>query len=293
VRTPKERFEDLPGYDYGPNYVEVGDVRTHYVDEGDEDADETFLCLHGEPTWSYLYRKVIPPLAEEGRVVVPDLPGFGKSGKPTDEDDYTFSFLYDSLEGFVKELDLTNVTLVCQDWGGILGMSVAARNPERFARLVPMNTGLPDGTQKMPDEWVQFRDFVGASDELPFDFLIEAACVSDLSDEVKAAYEAPFPDASYQAGALALPFRVPTSPDDDGADEVAETREILSDWEKPCFVLFSEEDPITRSSAPDLRAVIPTADEQPETWVESAGHFLQEDAGERIADHILEFVGRT
>ncbi len=293
LRTPDERFENLPGYDYEPNYVEVDGTRLHYVDEGDGSGGETFLCLHGEPSWAYLYRKMVPGLAEQGRVVVPDLPGFGRSDKWEEQDDYTFGALYDAVEGFVEELDLTDVTLVGQDWGGILGLSVAARNQERFVRLVPMNTGLPDGTASMSDEWQQFHDFVEASDELPIGFLIDGACYTDLSDDVKEAYEAPFPDASYQAGALELPLRIPTSPDDDGADQIAETRELLSEWDKPAFVLFAENDPITRDAAGDLRSLIPTADEQPEVWVENAAHFLQEDAGERIAEHIVEFVERT
>jgi haloalkane dehalogenase len=291
LRTPEERFEDLPGYDYEPNYVEVDGTRLHYVDEGS--GEETFLCLHGEPSWSYLYRKMIPGLSEEGRVVVPDLPGFGKSDKWEEQDDYTFDALYGAVEGFVEELDLTDVTLVCQDWGGILGLPVAAQNPERFARLVPMNTGLQDGSAGMPEEWQQFHDFVEASEELPIGFLISEACYTDIPDDVKAAYEAPFPDASYQAGALELPLRVPTSPDDDGAEEIREAREILSEWDKPAFVLFAENDPITRPAADDLRSLIPTAQDQPEVWVENAAHFLQEDAGERIAEHIVEFVERT
>jgi len=291
--TPDDSFEDLPGYDYDAEYVEVDDegTRMAYVDEGS--GDETFLCLHGEPTWSYLYRKMVPGLAEKGRVVVPDLVGFGRSDKPEETDDYTFASEYGWLEAFVEELNLTGVTLVCQDWGGMLGLSIAARHPERFARLVPMNTGLQDGSAGMPDEWEGFRDFVEGSDELPIGFLIDAGCVSDLSDEVKTAYEAPFPDSSYQAGALALPLRVPTSPDDPGADEVAETRELLSDWDKPAFVLFSDSDPITGPARDDLRSLIPTADEQPDVRVEGAGHFLQEDAGERVAEHIVGFVERT
>jgi haloalkane dehalogenase len=293
LRTPDESFQGLPGYDYDAEYAEVDEdgTRMAYVDEGT--GEETFLCIHGEPTWSYLYRKMIPTLAEEGRVVVPDLIGFGRSDKPEDDGDYTFASEYGWLETFVEELDLNNVTLVCQDWGGILGLSVAARNPERFARLVPMNTGLQDGSEDMPDEWKQFRDFVKNSEELPIGFLVDAACVSDLTEEVKAAYEAPFPDASYQAGALALPLRVPTSPDDPGAEKVRETRELLSEWEKPAFVLFSDSDPITGPARDDLRSLIPTADEQPDVWVEDAGHFLQEDEGERIAERIVEFVERT
>lgn len=294
LRTPEERFESLPDYGYDAERVEVDEgIEMAYVDVGDDEADETFLCLHGEPTWSYLYRKMIPTLAAEGRVIVPDLVGFGRSDKPEDEEAYTFASEYGWLESFVKALDLTGVTLVAQDWGGILGLSVAARNPDRFARLVPMNTGLQDGSAGMPDEWEQFRDFVKGADKLPVGFLVDAGCVSTLDDEVKAAYEAPFPDASYQAGARALPLRVPTSPDDPGADEIRETRELLSDWEKPAFVLFSDSDPITGPARDDLRKLIPTAEEQPDVWVEDAGHFLQEDAGERVAERIVEFVRRT
>ncbi|MFW5928948.1 MAG: haloalkane dehalogenase [Halobacteriota archaeon] len=294
VRTPPERFDELPGYPFDPNYVEVDGTRLHYVDEGEEDADETYLLLHGEPSWSYLYRKMIPPLADDGRALALDLPGFGRSDKWTRQEDYTFDALMGAVEGFLEALDLDGVTLVAQDWGGILGLTAAAENPERFRRLVPMNTGLPDGTQPMPDEWKQFRDFVAASEELPIGYMIDQGCYTSLSDEVKAAYDAPFPDAEHQAGALELPLLVPTSPDDDGAERVRRAREAFEDWDKPTFVLFSEDDPITGPPAAKvLRSQIPVSQEQPEVYVEDAAHFLQEDAGERIAEHVLEFVERT
>ena len=159
VRAPDEQFEDIPGYDYDANYVDVGGPEMAYVDVAGDGA-ETFLCLHGEPTWSYLYRKMIPTLSEVGRVVVPDLVGFGRSDKWTDREAYTYDAMYETVENFVTELNLQNVTLVCQDWGGLLGLPVAANNPERFARLVPMNTGLPDGSQTMPDIWHQFKDMM-------------------------------------------------------------------------------------------------------------------------------------
>ncbi len=294
VRTPDDRFRDLPGYPFDPNYVEVDDTRLHYVDEGREDAEETFLCLHGEPSWSYLYRKMIPPLAEEGRVLAPDLPGFGRSDKWTNQEDYSFDSLYGAVEGFVEELDLDGVTLVAQDWGGILGLTAAAENPDRFRRLVPMNTGLPDGTQPMPEEWLQFRSFVEASRELPIGYMVDQGCVTTLSEEVKEAYEAPFPTAEHQAGALELPLRVPTDPEMDGAERIRRARETFEDWEKPTFVLFSEDDPITGPpAAEELRSVIPVSREQPEVYIEDAAHFLQEDAGERVAEHVLEFVRRS
>jgi haloalkane dehalogenase len=292
IRAPEERFEDLPGYPWEPEYVDVGGPEMAYVDvEGD--GDETFLCLHGEPTWSYLYRKMIPTLSEAGRVVVPDLVGFGQSDKFEDQADYTYDRMYDTVETFVEELDLTNVTLVCQDWGGLLGLPVAANNPERFARLVPMNTGLPDGTQNMPDIWHDFKDM--AKDDPNFDVaqLVAGGCLSDLDEDVEAAYGAPFPDESHMAGARIMPSRVPIEPDMGGADTIGEARETFEDWQKPVFVLFSDSDPITHGSRDDLRDLFPTASEQPDTWIEGGAHFLQEDEGETVAEEIVAFVDRT
>lgn len=291
IRTPEERFEDLPDFPYDPKYVDVGDARMAYVESGE--GAETVLCLHGEPTWSFLYRKMIPVLSEKGRVIAPDLIGFGRSEKYTDMEDYTFTSEYEALETLIQELDLDNITLVGQDWGGILGLYAVKQMPDRFSRIVPMNTGLPDGTQEMPEEWIQFRDFVKSTNDLPIGFLIDAGCVTEVSDEAKRGYEAPFPDPSYMAGARAMPLRVPTSPDDEGAEEMRETREFLSGWNKPAFVLFSDSDPITRPSRDFLRDLIPTAKDQPDIWVEGAGHFLQEDKGREIAEHIVDFIGRT
>jgi haloalkane dehalogenase len=292
IRAPEERFEDLPGYPWDPEFVDVGGPEMAYVDV-DGDGDETFLCLHGEPTWSYLYRKMIPTLSDAGRVVVPDLVGFGRSDKFEDQDDYTYDRMYDTVETFVEELDLTDVTLVCQDWGGLLGLPVAANNPERFARLVPMNTGLPDGSQEMPDIWHDFKDM--AKDDPDFDVaqLVAGGCLSDLDEEVKAAYGAPFPDESHMAGARIMPSRVPIDPEMGGADTIGEARETFQNWEKPVFVLFSDSDPITHGSRDDLRDLFPTASEQPDTWIEGGAHFLQEDQGETVAAEIVEFVERT
>ena len=294
LRTPEERFADLPGFDYEPAYVEIDGVRMAYLDEEDETSGETFLCLHGEPSYSYLYRKMIPRLAEVGRVVVPDFPGFGRSDKYPDLSDYSYDLFFDAMAGFVESLDLSNVTLVCQDWGGLIGLPLAAvEMPGRFARIVPMNTGLQDGTSEMAEEWWDFRDFVAGTEDLPVGMLIERACVSDLTEDVVAAYEAPFPDASYKAGARAWPLLVPTSPDDGGAERLAEAKEVLRAWQKPAFVLFSDSDPITHDTRDPLRSLIPTAGEQPDVWIEDAGHFLQEDQGEAIAEEIAAFVERT
>ena len=292
VRTPDERFEDLPGYQYEVNYVDVGGPEMAYVDEPG-DGQETFLCLHGEPTWSYLYRKMIPTLSEVGRVVAPYLIGFGRSDKWDDQSEYTYDAMYDTVERFVTELDLRNVTLVCQDWGGLLGLPVAANNPERFARLVPMNTGLPDGTQTMPDVWHQFKEMTQNAPDLDVGQLIDAGCLNDLDDAVKAAYAAPFPDETQMAGARVLPSRVPIEPDMAGAEIIADARATFADWDEPVFVLFSDSDPITRGSRDDLRELFPTATEQPDTWIEGGAHFLQEDEGAQVAAAIVEFVERT
>ena len=291
--TPEERFADLPEYDYEPQYVDVGEPEMAYVDVGDPDAEETFLCLHGEPTWGYLYRKTIPTLREEGRVVVPDFVGFGRSEKYTEREKYTYEMHYSSLVAFVKTLDLENITLVCQDWDGILGLPVAVNEPERFARLVPMNTGVPSGTQEMPEAWEEFRAFVERVDELPIGMLIQNATATELSEETLAAYEAPFPSEEHKAGAQEWPDMVPREGGGDGAEVTRAAAERLAEWEKPAFVPFADADPITSPNRDPLRELIPTASEQPDTWIEGAMHFLQEDAGEEIAQQIVEFVRRT
>jgi len=292
LTTPDERFADLPEFPYDPRYVEVGDVDMAYVeDEGD--GDETFLCLHGEPTWSFLYRKMIPVLADRGRVIAPDFPGFGRSDRYADGDAYGYHQSFDALSAFVEALDLEGVTLVCQDWGGLLGLPYAARNPGRFDRLIPMNTGLPDGTQEMPQAWIEFKEFAESTEDLPVGMLVENATISELSDEVLAGYEAPFPGPEYKAAARRFPAMVPTDPDDEGADVLADAQDRLADWNEPAFVLFSDSDPITSPNRDPLRGLIPTASEQPDVWIEGAAHFLQEDAGREVAREIVEFVDRT
>jgi len=293
IRTPEERFEDLPGYDYEAEYVSVGEPEMAYVDVGDPDADETFLCLHGEPTWGYLYRKMIPTLRERGRVVVPDMVGFGRSEKYDEMDEYGFDVHFSAVEAFLQELDLEGVTLVCQDWGGILGLGAAGHHPERFDRIVAMNTGIPDGTQEMSDEWHRFHEMVETVDELDVGMLVAGGCATDLSEDVVAAYEAPFHTEAAKAGARTWPGLIPLTPDDEGAGVMSEARDRLSEWEKPAFVLFGDEDPITGGNRDPLRDFFPTADEQPDVWAEGAAHFLQEDAGETVAEEIVGFVDRT
>lgn len=308
-RAPAERFEDLPGYDYEANYVDVGedpppDDRTASRSDDEDgpemayvdvtgDGDETFLCLHGEPTWSYLYRTMIPTLSEAGRVVAPDMIGFGRSDKWPEQDDYTYGAMYDTVVRFVERLDLRNVTLICQDWGGLLGLPMAANNPDRFARLVPMNTGLMDGNQSMPDIWHEFKHMAAEDPDFDVGQLVEGGCLTDLSEAVVEAYRAPFPSEDHMAGARILPSRVPVAPDMEGAEIIGDATEALTDWEKPVFVLFSDSDPITHGSRDFLRDLFPTATDQPDVWIEGGAHFLQEDRGEEIAEEVVDFVERT
>lgn len=294
ITIPDDRFDEVPDFDYPHDRVAVTEdgAEMAYVDTGS--GSETFLLMHGEPTWGFLYRKQIPTLSSHGRVVVPDMLGLGRSDTYTDTDEYSFQLHYESFETLLfDELDLDDITLVCQDWGGILGLALAGHHPERFSRLVAMNTALPDGTQRMSEAWKRFANFVRDVDELPISMLIQNATATTLSDEVLAAYEAPFPTEESKACARTLPFLIPRSPDDPGADTMAAAKSRLSEWEKPAFVLFSDSDPITGNARDPLRELLPTASEQPDVWVEDAMHFIQEDAGEGLADEIVAFVERT
>ncbi len=295
ISTPEDRFQDVPAYNYPVEKTPVTDdgAQMAYVDIQQAD-EETFLLLHGEPTWGFLYRKFIPTLSDYGRIIIPDMLGLGRSDKYTDPDAYSFEMHYRSVETLVCDvLDLENVTLVCQDWGGILGLALAGHYPDRFARLVPMNTGLPDGTQEMTDAWHEFADFVKRVDELPIRLLIQNATQTTLDDAVLDAYAAPFHTEASKACARALPFLIPQSPTDPGADRMRAAKERLQDWQKPAYVLFSAGDPITRNARDPLRELLPTANNQPDRWITDAMHFLQEDKGEAIAEEITAFIDRT
>lgn len=292
LRTPPDRFEDLPGFDFDHHAVRVGEPEMAYVDEGE--GEETFLLLHGEPTWSYLYREFVEPLADRGRVVAPDLIGFGRSEKYDDPEAYSFGMHYESLIGFVEALDLENVTLVCQDWGGVLGLPAALLEfPERVDRIVALNTGIPDGTQAMADRWHRTKEMLETVDELDVGAMVDGGCATTLAPEVRAAYDAPFHTEAAKAGVRTMMGLVPTDPEDEGADVGRAAQAALGDWEKPTFVLFSDSDPILSANRDPLRNAFPTAREQPDVWIEGASHFLQEDAGPEIAEHVLEFVART
>ena len=284
-RTPDERFEGLPGYDFEPNYVQAGDVRLHYVDEGE---GEPVVFLHGEPTWSYLWRKVIPPVRDAGfRCIAPDMPGFGRSDKPTDVGWYSYDAHVEAIGELLRQLDPRGVTMVVHDWGGPVGLRIAVEHPDHIARLVILDTGLFTGRQHMSDAWLAFRDFVARTEDLPIGFLVKGACARDMPHDVFSAYEAPFPNAASKAGARAFPLMLPTSPDMPGAEAGQKVLEALPGLDVPKLVLWADKDPILTLDVGRRFAAAIGAPE-PEV-IANASHFLQEDAGEEIGQLISSF----
>jgi haloalkane dehalogenase len=288
-RTPDEQFEDLPGYGFGPHYVEQDGLRMHYLDEG---SGPPVLLLHGEPTWSYLYRKIIPELAPSARALAPDYFGFGRSDKPLVQEAYTYDFHARSIQRFVEELDLRALTVVVQDWGGPIGLRLAVEHPDRVDRLVLMNTGIGGG-RPPSEEWLRFRDWLRRlGTEIVPGRLVEISAVQPIAEEVVEAYSAPWPVPESKAGILAFPDLVPISPDHPDLAAHLRVREELSRWEKPALVLFSDSDPIfSPRHAERIAAHIPGAGEA--EIVAGAGHFLQEDQGEQIGRRIAQFVAST
>ena len=296
LRTPDERFSSLSGFDHPVSYADVpdgdgGTLRMAYVDAGPADRP-VVLLLHGEPSWSYLYRDVVEVLVAHGlRAVVPDLVGFGRSDKPASTADHTYARHVEWVRALAFDvLDLHDVTLVGQDWGGLIGLRLVAEHVGRFARVVAANTGLPTGDLPMPDIWWQFRRAVEKAEHLDVGRLVAAGCATPMSDQVRAAYDAPYPDETYKAGPRALPTLVPTSPDDPASVANRAAWETLTRTDLPFLVAFSDRDPITRDMAPILRRAMPGARGLDHPVVVGAGHFLQEDAGERLGLLVARFV---
>jgi haloalkane dehalogenase len=287
-RTPDERFENLPGHDFEPHYAEVGGVRVHYLDEGDRDAKPVWF-MHGEPTWSYLWRKVIPPVREAGfRCIAPDMPGFGRSDKPTDVDWYSYDAHTAAMGELFEQLDLHDVTFVVHDWGGPVGLRVAVEHADRVARLVILDTGLFTGHQHMSDAWIAFRDFVARTEDLPIGFLVKGACARDMPHDVFTAYEAPFPTTGSKAGARAFPMLIATSPEQEGAEAGRRVLAALAELDVPKLVLWADKDPVLTLETGTRFAEAIGAPE-PEV-IENASHFLQEDAGEEIGQRIAAWL---
>jgi haloalkane dehalogenase len=296
-RTPDDRFEDLPGYDFEPHYAEVDGLRLHYVDAGpdgsgraDARSPRTIVCFHGEPTWAYLYRKMTGLLVDGGhRVICPDFAGFGRSDKPTDRDWYSYDRHVELVTALLDGLELSDAVAVVQDWGGPIGLRWAVENAERVGALVILNTGIFTG--RVSKGFLAWRNFAARNPDLPVGFVIQGATTTELPDEVLAGYEAPFPTPESKAGAAQFPLLVPTEEDGAGAKEMGEVAEALRRWEKPALVAFSDSDPVFPYPRAGERFVqwIPTVSEQ--VKVEGAAHFLQEDRGELIAAEILRFLG--
>jgi haloalkane dehalogenase len=285
-RTPEERFEDLPGYAFEPHWHDADGLRMHYLDEGEGDP---VVCFHGEPTWAYLYRRMLPVLTGAGmRVVCPDYPGFGRSDKPTARRWYTYDRHVEHVSGLLASLDLRDATVVVQDWGGPIGLRWAVENAERVARLVILNTGLFTG--RVSKGFMAWRDFAERNPDLPVGFVLQSATATELPGDVVAAYEAPFPTPESKAGAAQFPLLVPISDDQAGAAEMRAVAGELSRWDKPALVAFSDEDPVFPYPRAGERftELIPSAGEQ--IRIEGAAHFLQEDRGERIAELVVEFA---
>ena len=291
LRIPDERFVDLPGYDFDPNYVVVDPehgLRMHYVDEG---TGPVVLLAHGQPSWSYLYRKMIPLLTGAGlRAVAPDLIGFGRSDKPADRADYTYQRHVDWTRALIEQLDLRDITLFCQDWGGLIGLRLVAEHPDRFARVLATNTFLPTGDFELGDAFLAWRKHSQEVTELPIGGTIQRGCASDVPDDVIAAYDAPFPNESYKEGARQFPALVPAEPDDPAAPANRAAWDVLKEWDKPFLTAFGDSDPITRGADALLQMLIPGAQGRPHATVANGGHFIQEDKGEELARITIDFV---
>ncbi|WP_100644675.1 haloalkane dehalogenase [Alteromonas facilis] len=298
LRTPEARFANLPGYHFSPHYIEVDDfeggtLRMHYIDEGPRDG-EVIWMQHGEPSWAYLYRKMITPLTAQGyRVIVPDLIGFGRSDKPSQREDYTYQRHLDWVTQLLDTLALKDITLVCQDWGGLLGLRLVGEQPERFSRVVASNTMLPTGDHPPPEAFFKWKAFSQTVEEFPAAGIIKGATVLPLAEGVYDAYNAPYPEEKYKAGARQFPSLVPVSPDDPASEANRQAWQGLRQFNKPFLCAFSDSDPVTAGGDAIMQKLIPGCQGQAHTTIKQGGHFVQEDQGEAFADIILAFLHAT
>lgn len=290
LRTPEARFNDLDGFDHPVHYVSVGDgLRMAYVQAGPSDGPPVLL-LHGEPSWSYLYRHMLPVLADAGlRAIAPDLIGFGRSDKPAAVEDHSYARHVGWVRALLESLDLTGITLVGQDWGGLIGLRLVAET-DRFTAVVAANTGLPTGDHDMPEVWHRFRRAARDAAQLDVARFIQSGCRTELDASVRAGYDAPFPDESYKAGPRAMPELVPYRPDDPASDANRAAWNRLSTMDIPTLVAFSDSDPITSNMAPILKSTMPGAHTREHPIIDGAGHFLQEDAGPQLAQRVVTFL---
>jgi len=295
LRTPDERFENLPDFPFEPHYLNIedqdlGGLRIHYLDEGPTDAP-AILCLHGEPSWSFLYRKMIPVFTAAGyRVVAPDLPGFGRSDKPADRNDYSYSKHVQWMRDWLEAAGLKNITLLGQDWGGLIGMRLLAENPELFSRFSLSNTGLPTGDQSMGEAFERWRKFSQKDPEFDCGIIVNQFGRGSLSDEEIAAYRAPFPSNEYKEGARQFPMLVPTSPDDPASEDNRKAWSVLMGFEKPALMCFSDNDPITNGGDRPFLKLVPGTRNQPHITLKGS-HFIQEEDGETWARAVVEWIG--
>jgi haloalkane dehalogenase len=298
LRTPDSRFENLPGYPFQPHYVTVkdarlGDMRMHYVDEGPRDGP-VVVMLHGEPSWSYLYRKMIVPVAAAGyRVLAPDLIGFGKSDKPAERDDYSYLAHVTWLTDWFRQMEIRDITLFCQDWGGLLGLRIVGENPDWFARVMAGNTFLPTGDGTPSEAFLGWKHFSQTVPVFPTGGIIRGGTARGIMADVEAAYDAPFPDESYKAGARQFPALVPVSEDDPARPANLAAWKVLERFEKPFLTCFSDKDAVTAGGDKILQSRIPGCAGQPHVTIKDGGHFLQEDAGEELAALLIKFIART
>ncbi|MDJ0757444.1 MAG: haloalkane dehalogenase [Ardenticatenaceae bacterium] len=290
LRTPDERFENLPDFPFPPHYTDIDGLRVHHIEDGPASGD-VVLMLHGEPSWSFLYRHMIPVFAEAGcRAIAPDLPGFGKSDKLTDRSLYSYQKFVDWMAAWIAHHDLQEITLVCQDWGSLIGLRLVAEHSERFARVVLANGGMPTGDQNMPEAFLQWREFSQNVKRLPVSRIVNGGTTTSLSKEVLAGYDAPFPDESYKEAARIMPALVPITPNDPASDANRAAWRKLMKFDRPFLTAFSDGDPITAGGDAPFKRLVKGAKDQPHTIIEGAGHFLQEDKGPEFAKVVVEFI---